>query len=274
MRGYSNITEETKRRISESLKGSVPWNRGLTGIHSEESKKKISITHKGKKLSEEHKKKIGTGNKGKIVSEETKKKMSELHKGKKHTEETKEKLSNKRKRENNPNWRGGFSFRNEVSYDQFESVISAFNEIRRNEDNPNILEVKCTYCGKWYKPTWREARDRKKAIHYLGNGSSVFYCSKECKQECPTFARRLYPKSFKPSTSREVQPELRKLVFERDNWSCVKCEIGENLHCHHIDPVVNNPIESADLDNCLTLCKECHKEVHRKEGCKTSQLKC
>jgi len=38
--------------------------------------------------------------------------------------------------------------------------------------------------------------------------------------------------------------------------------------------VVNNPLESADLDNCVTLCKNCHKEVHGKEGCKYNELRC
>jgi len=46
------------------------------------------------------------------------------------------------------------------------------------------------------------------------------------------------------------------------------------LHCHHIDPVSQNPIESADIDNCITLCKECHKEVHKKDDCKYHELRC
>ena len=50
--------------------------------HSEESRRKIGITQKGKILSEEHKKKISIKNKGKIVSEETKRKLSESKKGK------------------------------------------------------------------------------------------------------------------------------------------------------------------------------------------------
>ena len=44
----------------------------LNKTHSEETKRKISESHKGKKLSEEHKRKIGEAQKGKIVSEETK----------------------------------------------------------------------------------------------------------------------------------------------------------------------------------------------------------
>jgi thymidylate synthase (FAD) len=64
------------------------------------------------------------------------------------------------------------------------------------------------------------------------------------------------------------------MVLERDNWTCQKCEKrGGHIHCHHIDPVILNPIESADLDNCITLCKKCHKWVHTKEGCRYFKLR-
>jgi len=79
----------------------------------------------------------------------------------------------------------------------------------------------------------------------------------------------------KPATSREVQPALRKLVLERDDWTCQKCDSQENgLHCHHIDPVINNPIESSDIDNCITLCKSCHKEIHKLPNCQYTNLRC
>jgi 5-methylcytosine-specific restriction endonuclease McrA len=54
------------------------------------------------------------------------------------------------------------------------------------------------------------------------------------------------------------------MVFERDNYKCVKCGEEKPLHCHHIDPVKGNPIESADIDNCITLCKKCHKKAAQK----------
>ena len=53
---------------------------GSNGIMCEESKRKLSESHKGKPLSEEHKQKISETMKN--MSEETKRKMSESHKGK------------------------------------------------------------------------------------------------------------------------------------------------------------------------------------------------
>lgn len=49
--------------------------------HSEESKRKMSESHKGHIISEETRNKISQANKGNIASEETKKKLSESHKG-------------------------------------------------------------------------------------------------------------------------------------------------------------------------------------------------
>ncbi len=99
------------------------------------------------------------------------------------------------------------------------------------------------------------------------NGSLNLYCSDGCKYSCSTYGQMIYPKGHKLATSREVQSQLRKLVLERDNWTCQKCGETDTLHCHHIDPVKSNPIESADVDNCITLCIDCHKEAHQIDEC-------
>ena len=61
-----DVTAETKKKISETLKG------GTCYIHTAEHLKKISETHKGKVTSEETKKKLSEAQKGKVISEETK----------------------------------------------------------------------------------------------------------------------------------------------------------------------------------------------------------
>lgn len=54
------------------------FTKGFSYLHSESSKAKISIAHKGKILSSEHKKKLSKAHQGKKLSEETKQKISEL----------------------------------------------------------------------------------------------------------------------------------------------------------------------------------------------------
>ena len=174
-----------------------------------------------------------------------------------------------------PSWKGGYSKNNIPTYNTYAPQIDWCEKVRRNKEDKNILEVKCAYCGKWYTPTIQNICDR---IGALNNSNSMYegrlYCSDECKQECPIFNQRKYPKGFKQATSREVQPELRQMVLKRDNYTCQKCGSKKFLHCHHVEGIRWEPLESADIDKCITLCKICHKLAHKKEGCGYHEMKC
>jgi len=188
--------------------------------------------------------------------------------------------SSKRMIENNPSKQGTenvcYKGKKDKTFDFWAEKIGWHDEVRRCPDNENILEVKCTYCGKWHIPEWYALNNRASRID---KDFSKIYCSQECKDNCPTYSisgARINEKSLEHNSSREVQAQLRKLVLERDNWTCQKCgQHGGSLHCHHIDPVINNPIESADINNCITLCKDCHKYIHMTiDGCGYAQLRC
>jgi len=199
--------------------------------------------------------------KGKKRSIETRKKMSKTKKG-------------KLKGYKNTNWRGGYNTNNTPTYDLYAPQISWCEQVRKNKEDPNILEVKCIYCGKWFVPKRTNVKGR---ISYLkGNGTCEyrFYCSKGCKFNCPIFRRLSHPKDFKLATAREVQPDLRKMAFKRDNWECQKCGSCKELHCHHVEGILWEPLQSADLDMVITVCKDCHEEIHKKEGCKKSDMRC
>ena len=73
-------------------KDHIPWNKGKTGIYSEEHLKNMSLVRLGKKLTPEHRMKISLANIGRQVSPETRKKISNANSGKKCSEETKNKL--------------------------------------------------------------------------------------------------------------------------------------------------------------------------------------
>ncbi len=123
-------TVEAKEKIRQARLGSTMPPR------SKEYREKISKLHKGKIVSEETRRKLSESCKGRpsprkgvILSEETKQKLREANLGKKMSEETKRKVSealqgrpawNKGKKyksnkksdgSNNPNWRGGISFK-------------------------------------------------------------------------------------------------------------------------------------------------------------------
>lgn len=160
-----------------------------------------------------------------------------------------------------------------ASYQFYHEKLDKFEKVRRCPSDLNLLEVQCKYCGRWFIPTKFMVQKRLSVFKFTGvtlGTENNFYCSSACKYNCPTYRSITREKTqIQPATSREVQPELRKIVLERDNWTCQKCgqskekNLELELHCHHIDPVINNPVESADVDNCITLCKECHNWVHK-----------
>ncbi len=135
------------------------------------------------------------------------------------------------------------------------------------------IYCKCAYCKNYFKPSRSQLISRIKSLIGKEGGEHRLYCSDTCKYLCPIFKQKITPKYFKPDTSRLDQPELREMVLERDNNQCQRCGSGDNLHCHHITGVEINPIESADIDNCITLCNNCHLLVHSDNGCHYSDFK-
>lgn len=88
------LSEETKKKISNSLKGNIPWNKG--GQMPQDVKNKISGKLKGRKLSEDVKEKL----RGRKQSEETVNKRISSRKSNSstwHSEETLEKMKGPRK---------------------------------------------------------------------------------------------------------------------------------------------------------------------------------
>ena len=213
--------------------------------HSEEIRKKISKGKKGKKFSEEHKRNLR----------------------KNHAD-----LSGS----NHPMWKGGISKKNIPLYDTYALQIEYAEKVRKTVEE--YLEVRCTYCGKWFMPTIKSVTDRVRALDGKILGESRLYCSDTCKKECPIYRKQKYSTEENGSKqySREVQPELRQMVLERDNYTCQnpECKATESLHCHHKEGIRWEPLESADIDMCITYCKDCHKSVHQKEGCGYYEMRC
>jgi hypothetical protein len=129
--------------------------------------------------------------------------------------------------EKNPNWRGGVRDKNLPLYDTYSYQLEPYEQCRRNFDNLDILEVKCNKCLSWYIPRRTDVRSR---ISKLDDDGSRFYCSIKCKQECPIYHKSaaclMREHAIKAgridvrSLWREVQSDLRKMVLERDNYTC------------------------------------------------------
>lgn len=58
--------------------------------------------------------------------------------------------------------------------------------------------------------------------------------------------------------------EWRINVFKRDNFTCQHCKsVGGLLEAHHKVRWVDDVSKRYDVDNGITLCKKCHKKVHK-----------
>ena len=190
---------------------------------------------------------------------------------------------NKQWREDNPEYNKQYK----TSPYKSDDTTLSLEEIKIYEsyiiDDDGDVNFKCTYCGIYYKTTRLEVQNRLAAINGTSSDGSEsrFYCSDQCKQECPIYYQKLYTKDNNPALlSREVQPQLRQMVLLRDNYTCQKCkkhkdDLDVGLHCHHIWPINESPITSADIDECMTLCVNCHKWIHMNvPGCGYGEQRC
>lgn len=208
---------------------------------------------------------------------------------KRYYKENKEYILEKNKKyfENNPTKRCEIIkksnkkyYNSPMSFDSKSKIrkeIKLYEEVKKS--TRGYLMCKCAYCGEWFEPTHLQIQSRVAAINNSIGWECRLYCSDRCKDNCPIYLQRIYPKDHKPATSREVQPELRKMVFARDNYTCQKCnthrdnlEVG--IHCHHIEGIQWEPLQSADTDMCITFCADCHNKVHQIPGCGRHDMKC
>ena len=171
-------------------------------------------------------------------------------------------------------WKGGVTELNLPVYNTYAHRINWCEETRRDPENNVLLQVKCTEssCRKWFTPTMKQICHRIGALNSEDGFENRLYCSDECKGNCSIYHKKNYPKGFKHDYYREVQSELRDMVLERDEYMCQRCWAKDKLQCHHYESIYFNPIMSADIEMCVTLCKKCHKLAHGEVGCRPIDL--
>lgn len=198
---------------------------------SDEWLKNMSLCKIGHKMSKETIAKMIKINTGKRRTPEQKLKMSLAHKGKHHhTEEWKENMR-KRMRENNP-----------------------FKGKKLTEEHRKNLSL-----GQKGRKAWN-----KGIIYYQIKGEKhPFWKGGITKLE------ELIRKSVKYS-------EWRSNIYKRDNFKCINCKSNSNkIQGHHIIAfskiLIKNNIKTLeeainckelwDLNNGITLCKDCHRKT-------------
>jgi hypothetical protein len=160
-----------------------------------------------------------------------------------------------------------------ANFNTYANRLLEVVENPRLSDDGVSLEVKCRYCGKYFKPTKLAVVHRINALN-SNKGEKSLYCSDQCKNACPVYRKKLYQEGQGKSYTTEVVPLLRQLVLKRDNYTCQECKATNvELHCHHLIPKSYDKIIQNDPTNCITLCKNCHIKKHQKAGCKYDELR-
>lgn len=128
------------------------------------------------------------------------------------------------------------------------------------EDNPNWnggkSVIKCKMCNNIFE-TYDE---------------SQMFCSSKCrysymiKDNHPSWIQdrnKLFSSKSKQLSNSYEWKQWRISVFERDDYICQECgNYNVELHPHHIKPKAEFPELIFELFNGITLCKECHMELH------------
>jgi len=82
-------------------------------------------------------------------------------------------------------------------------------------------------------------------------------------EDCPNWKGGVTKESEKQRKMGRYR-RWRKQVFERDGYTCQLCgQHGGELETHHKKSFINYKELRISIDNGITLCKECHKNVER-----------
>jgi len=116
---------------------------------------------------------------------------------------------------------------------------------------------------------------KKKRRHQLKNKKHPF-CSKQCANSYNGKKQRgANHHNFNENLTDEERIrkrdtyeniKWRRLIFKRDNYKCTVCNKKGHLNAHHIENYSSNKEKRYDMNNGITLCKECHYNFHKTYG--------
>lgn len=141
-------------------------------------------------------------------------------------------------------------------HESMKGVDLFTNEIRGRKSRVRV-HIDCVVCGKAFETVPSKIGVRK-------------YCSDKCYQK----EHSAKIKNLRYIRDTQTYKEWRISVYKRDRFTCQSCGVvGNGLNAHHIIPVVVDIEKIFDINNGITLCKECHKLVHKSYKPKSKQGK-
>ena len=170
------------------------------------------------------------------------------------------------------------------------------SEHQRGPDNPQYEEIpkrRCEHCGELIQRRVKAqkycdlkcARTAKRTRVTVSCsecgckfermrsqlGGRELFCSRKCWRKYRRMHRQVEPsetvlrvRAIRDKTVRK----WRKAVLPRDEYRCRGCGVGNDdtkIYAHHILPVGSFPHLADDVQNGITLCRECHKQTMKHE---------
>lgn len=159
---------------------------------------------------------------------------------------------------------------NKKSRKQWEEILNiakskGFEIISKEEDYIN-LKSKIKYICKKHGIQEEEAK-------YITRFSGCKMCSNEdnsrrkTREGNPCWNENLTDEEREYKRNKSEYRFFSKLIFKRDNYTCQLCKkIGNKLNAHHLNSYDWYLEGRSDINNGVTLCKECHISFHRFYG--------
>lgn len=262
----------------------------MTKTFSDEHKRKLSLSHKGKKMTEETKHKISKSKTGVHYSEEAIRKSveSRIKSGNsRRTEETKKRISIANKKAYaNPKLREILRLK---ALKQFKNGMPEETKIKLSKYKRNLgrklsdeTKAKIGKANKGRKMSleFREQISKRQIGRIPWNKGKNHITNPELIKVGKE------SNNWKGGRT-EIQKSIRKMleysnwrleVYRRDNFTCQKCfQQNTYLHCHHIksfaEILEENDIKTIEdaikcdelwfISNGISLCVKCHYKLHK-----------
>ena len=129
------------------------------------------------------------------------------------------------------------------------------------KNNSTLLLIKCA-CGEEFEVSFNVFKEQNKR---QCNNCGIKLKSGE---NHPNWNPDITDEEREKGRFMEGYSEWVKAVYKKDNYTCVCCgdNKGGNLNAHHLNSYNHDKEHRIDINNGVTLCKNCHKEFHKIYG--------
>ena len=95
---------------------------------------------------------------------------------------------------------------------------------------------------------WKlESRKKKEPIPY--------------EKDKPVYEQKKRNVEYRTYMQSEAWQKVRRARLHIDDYKCQRCGRGKNLQVHHIS--YEHLGQAGEIEDLVTLCRECHEEIHK-----------